>query len=378
MLGKLNQDEFGMGFLIENSVYGLIVSLWKLDDGVVWILGGLLGGLVVVVVVDLCLGVMVMDIGGLIWQFVVFIGMVGLCLIYGWVSCWGVIVYVSLLDQVGLIIKIVCDVVIMLGVMVLVDFKDLISVECLVLDYEVVLIGDICGKCIGILCEYCIDGLLDEIDVLWGKIVQMLCDVGVEVVDIFLLYVKYVLFVYYVIVLVEVLLNFVCYDGVCYGCRVKLGVGDGVVEMYEKICVEGFGFEVQCCIMVGIYVLLVGFYDVYYNCVCKVCVLIKCDFDQVYVSGIDVILVLIIFSVVFVLGLVDSLNLVEMYLNDVFIVMLNFVGLFGILVLVGLDCQGLFLGMQLIGWLWDEGGLLNFVQVLEIVVGFGVKLLCWW
>lgn len=275
-------------------------------------------------------------------------------------------------------IKIVCDSVIMLLLMVGYDMCDLISVDLFVFDFEVVLIGDIKGKIIGILCEYCLDGLNDEIFKFWDQGVEMFCDVGVKVVDVSLLYIKYVLLVYYVIVLVEVLLNFVCYDGVCFGYCVKLIVGDGINEMYEKICVEGFGVEVQCWIMVGIYVLFVGFYDVYYNCVCKVCSLIKCDFENVFVDGVDVIFVLVILLVVFGIGEVKSDDLVQMYLNDVFIVMLNFVGLFGVLIFVGLNSVGLLFGMQLIGCLWEEVDLLNIVYMFEFVIGFVFKLIKWW
>lgn len=97
MLGKLNMDEFVMGSLNESLVYGVVINLWKIDDCNL-ILGGLLGGLVVVVVVDFCFGVIGIDIGGLICQFVVFIGIVGIKLIYGWVLCYGIIVYVLLFD----------------------------------------------------------------------------------------------------------------------------------------------------------------------------------------------------------------------------------------------------------------------------------------
>ncbi len=50
---------------------------------------------------------------------------------------------------------------------------------------------------------------------------------------------------------------------------------------------------------------------------------------------------------------------VEMYLNDVFTVTVNLAGLPGVAVPVGLDAQGLPLGLQLIGRPWDEGSLLN-------------------
>lgn len=141
-------------------------------------------------------------------------------------------------------IKDVCDVVIMLEIMCGYDFKDSILVDFVVFNFEIMLIGDIKGKKIGILKEYCMDGMFEEIEKFWVDGIVMMKDVGVEIVDILLLYIKYVLLVYYVIVFVEVFLNFVCYDGVKYGYCVMFEVGDGIIEMYEKICVEGFGLEV--------------------------------------------------------------------------------------------------------------------------------------
>lgn len=43
---------------------------------------------------------------------------------------------------------------------------------------------------------------------------------------------------YYIIVFVEVFFNLVWYDGVCYGLRVD---GEFIEEMYECMCVIGFG-----------------------------------------------------------------------------------------------------------------------------------------
>lgn len=47
ILGKINMDEFVMGLLMENFVYGFICNLWNFD----WVFGGFGGGSVVVLVV---------------------------------------------------------------------------------------------------------------------------------------------------------------------------------------------------------------------------------------------------------------------------------------------------------------------------------------
>ena len=69
---------------------------------------------------------------------------------------------------------------------------------------------------------------------------------------------------------------------------------------------------------------------------------------------------------------------VKMYLNDVFTVTVNLAGLPGVSVPVGLDAQGLPLGLQLIGRPWEEDALLNYAHVLESRAGFVAKAEKWW
>jgi aspartyl-tRNA(Asn)/glutamyl-tRNA(Gln) amidotransferase subunit A len=245
-------------------------------------------------------------------------------------------------------------------------------------DYEAMLTGDIRGKRIGIPREYRVDGMPPEIDALWHKGAEMLRDAGAEIVDISLPHTKYALPAYYVIAPAEASSNLARYDGVRYGRRARLGQGDGITDMYEKTRAEGFGPEVQRRIMIGTYVLSAGFYDAYYNRARKVRALIKRDFDMAFADGIDAILAPTTPSAAFGLGAMDSSDPVAMYLNDVFTVTLNLAGLPGIAVPVGLDKQGLPLGLQLFGRPFEEGELLNHALVLERAAGFVAKPGRWW
>ena len=148
--------------------------------------------------------------------------------------------------------------------------------------------------------------------------------------------------------------------------------------MYERTRAEGFGPEVQRRVMVGTYVLSAGFYDAYYNRARKVRALIKRDFDQAFADGIDTILTPATPSPAFPLGSMQDADPVEMYLNDVFTVTVNLAGLPGLAVPVGLNGDGLPLGLQLIGRPWDEGNLLNHGAVLERAAGFAAKPSRWW
>ena len=377
MLGKLNQDEFAMGSANESSCYGPAVNPWKVDDRQLTP-GGSSGGSAAAVAADLCLAATGTDTGGSIRQPAAFTGIVGLKPTYGRISRWGVIAYASSLDQAGPMTKTVRDAAIMLGAMASVDPQDSTSADVAVPDYESLLTGDIRGKRIGIPREYRVEGMPAEIDALWSKGADMLRDAGAEIVDISLPHTKYALPAYYVIAPAEASSNLARYDGVRYGHRAKLGQGDGITEMYEKTRSQGFGPEVQRRVMIGTYVLSAGFYDAYYNRARKVRALIKRDFENAFADGIDAILAPTTPSAAFPLGSLDQSDPVQAYLNDVFTVTLNLAGLPGIAVPVGLDKQGLPLGLQMFGKPFEEGDLLNHALVLERAAGFVAKPDRWW
>ncbi|MCC6864043.1 MAG: Asp-tRNA(Asn)/Glu-tRNA(Gln) amidotransferase subunit GatA [Rhodobacteraceae bacterium] len=377
MLGKLNMDEFAMGSSNETSCYGNAVNPWKVDERKLTP-GGSSGGSAAAVAADLCLGATGTDTGGSIRQPAAFTGIVGIKPTYGRVSRWGVVAFASSLDQAGPMTKDVRDAAIFLAAMSGHDPKDSTSADLTVPDFEAALTGDIRGKKVGIPKEYRMDGMSAEIEALWNKGADMLRDAGAEIIDISLPHTKYALPAYYVIAPAEASSNLARYDGVRYGHRAALSVGDGITEMYEKTRAEGFGPEVQRRIMVGTYVLSAGFYDAYYNRARKVRTLIKRDFDLAFKAGVDAILTPTTPNSAFGLGEMASVDPIEMYLNDVFTVTVNLAGLPGISVPISLDAKGLPMGLQLIGRPWEEGDLLNHAYVLERAMGFVAKPEKWW
>jgi aspartyl-tRNA(Asn)/glutamyl-tRNA(Gln) amidotransferase subunit A len=377
MLGKLNMDEFAMGSSNETSCYGNVVNPWKIDDRNLTP-GGSSGGSAAAVAADLCLGATGTDTGGSIRQPAAFTGIVGIKPTYGRCSRWGIVAFASSLDQAGPMTKDVRDAAIMLRAMCGHDPKDSTSAAMAVPDFEAALTGDIRGKTIGIPKEYRMDGMPAEIETLWANGTAMLRDAGAKIVDISLPHTKYALPAYYVIAPAEASSNLARYDGVRFGHRAKLAVGDGITDMYEKTRAEGFGPEVQRRVMIGTYVLSAGFYDAYYNRARKVRALIKQDFEKVFAAGVDAILTPATPSSAFGLGEMANADPVEMYLNDVFTVTVNLAGLPGIAVPTGLDSKGLPMGLQLIGRPWDESGLLNVAYTLERAADFVAKPAKWW
>ena len=379
MLGKLNMDEFAMGSSNETSAYGNAVSPWRrAGSSTALTPGGSSGGSAAAVAADLCLAATGTDTGGSIRQPAAFTGIVGIKPTYGRCSRWGIVAFASSLDQAGPMTKSVRDAAILLQAMCGHDPKDSTSARLAVPDFEAALTGDIRGKKIGIPREYRMDGMPAEIETLWTNGTAMMRDAGAEIVDISLPHTKYALPTYYVVAPAEASSNLARYDGVRYGHRAALAIGDGITQMYEKTRAEGFGPEVQRRIMIGTYVLSAGFYDAYYNRARKVRTLIKRDFELAFAAGVDAILTPATPSAAFGLGEMADADPIAMYLNDVFTVTVNLAGLPGISVPAGLDPQGLPLGLQLIGRPWDEAGLLNHAYVLERAVGFVSKPAKWW
>jgi len=377
MLGKLNMDEFAMGSSNETSVYGNAINPWR-DQGTGLTPGGSSGGSAAAVAGDLCLAATGTDTGGSIRQPAAFTGIVGIKPTYGRCSRWGIVAFASSLDQAGPMTKSVRDAAIMLEAMCGHDAKDSTSADLPVPNFEAALTGDIRGKKIAIPKEYRMEGMPAEIEQLWSDGSDMLRDAGAEIIDVSLPHTKYALPAYYVIAPAEASSNLARYDGVRYGRRAKIEASEGITQMYEKTRAEGFGAEVQRRIMIGTYVLSAGFYDAYYNRARRVRALIKKDFDDVFQAGADAILTPATPSAAFPIGAMETMDPVQMYLNDVFTVTVNLAGLPGISVPAGLDKNGLPLGLQLIGRPWEEGDLLNTAYALENAAGFVAKAPKWW
>jgi aspartyl-tRNA(Asn)/glutamyl-tRNA(Gln) amidotransferase subunit A len=367
MLGKLNNDEFAMGSSNETSYFGPVISPWRRKQANTPLVpGGSSGGSAAAVAANLCLGATGTDTGGSIRQPAAFTGIVGIKPTYGRCSRWGIVAFASSLDQAGPLGRTVRDAAILLRSMAGPDLKDTTSVDRPVPDYEAAIGKSIKGMRIGIPREYRVDGMSSEISVLWEQGVQWLEDAGAETVQVSLPHTKYALPAYYVVAPAEASSNLARYDGVRYGLRVDArDIGD----MYRRTRAQGFGKEVRRRLMIGTYVLSVGYYDAYYLRAQKVRTLIKRDFEVVFAQGVDAILTPATPSAAFGIGEKSGADPTEMYLNDIFTVTVNMAGLPAISVPGGLSAEGLPLGLQLIGRAFGEERLFSLGHVIEQAAG---------
>ena len=375
MLGKLNLDEFAMGSTNETSAFGPVSNPWRATgSNQTLVPGGSSGGSAAAVAADQCLGATATDTGGSIRQPAAFTGTVGIKPTYGRCSRWGIVAFASSLDQAGPIAKTVEDCAILLKSMSGHDPKDSTSLPLAVPDFPAFVGKSVKGLRIGVPKEYRVDGMPAEIEALWAQGIAWLKEAGCEIVDVSLPHTKYALPTYYIVAPAEASSNLARYDGMRYGLRAE---GRTLDEVYENTRGQGFGDEVKRRILIGAYVLSAGYYDAYYLKAQKVRRRIADDFKAAF-ETCDALLTPATPSAAFALGAKDTMDPVQMYLNDVFTVTANLAGVPAMSVPAGLDKDGLPLGLQLIGRTLDEGTLFSLAGAIEKAADFRAKPQAWW
>lgn len=354
IVGKTNQDEFGMGSSSEQSAFGAVKNPWDTSR----VPGGSSGGSAVAVSVGQCPISLGTDTGGSIRQPSALTGVIGLKPTYGRVSRYGCIAYASSLDQIGPFARTVKDLAVILGIISGKDEKDSTSMDIAVPNYVKELEDydpqSVKNLKIGIPKEYFISGMNQEIEAACKRSIKTFEKLGAEIVDISLPNTDYALATYYIIVPAEASSNLARYDGVRYAFRAE---SDELSAMYERTRQQGFGAEVKRRIMIGSYVLSAGYYDAYYLKAQKVRTLICNDFKEAFASKCDLILAPVSPWTAFKIG--ERMNSpLSMYLADIWTVPVNLAGLPGLAIPVGLNSENLPIGMQLIGKPFSESQML--------------------
>lgn len=349
LLGKLNCDEFAMGSSTEASAYQITGNPWDLSR----VPGGSSGGSAAAVAAGQALGTLGTDTGGSIRQPAALCGVSGLKPTYGRVSRYGLIAYGSSLDQIGPFAQTAADVAMMLQVLAGHDPRDGTSAASPVPDYRAALTGDVRGLRVGVPGEYFVEGMEPGVEQATRTAIDVLRDLGAQIVEISLPHTKYALPTYYIIAPAEASANLARFDGVRYGPREP---GDSMWDQIEVTRGHRFGIEVRRRIMLGAYALSAGYYDAYYKRAQQVRTLIKRDFDTAF-AQVDVIAAPTSPTVAFPIGQKTD-DPLAMYLSDVCTLPINLAGVPGLVVPCGLS-EGLPVGLQLIGQPFDEATLLR-------------------
>jgi aspartyl-tRNA(Asn)/glutamyl-tRNA(Gln) amidotransferase subunit A len=278
ILGKTNMDEFAMGSSTENSAYGPTRNPWDLER----IPGGSSGGSSAAVAsyqAPLGIGT---DTGGSIRQPAAVTGIVGVKPTYGGVSRYGLVAFSSSLDQVGPFARTVLDAALLHEAVAGHDPADSTSIDAPVPPVvEAARQADVRGMRIGVVTELSGEWYQPGVEQRFAEAVELLRELGAEVVEVSCPHFQYALPAYYLISPSEASSNLARFDAMRYGLRVDDEEGSAE-EIMSRTRAAGFGPEVKRRIMLGTYALSSGYYDAYYGQAQKVRTLISRDFEAAY------------------------------------------------------------------------------------------------
>lgn len=355
ILGRTNMDEFAMGGSCENSAFGPCKNAH--DD--TRVSGGSSGGSAVAVALDMCAVALGSDTGGSIRQPASYNGIVGIKATYGRVSRYGLMSYASSLDTVGVLGRSVQDVATVLNVMAGKDEKDPTSADNPVDDYLAHISGDICGKKIAIIKE--VQALVEKTDYshIYQKVITFCQKHGAIVTEISLPEYEKVLPTYYTIAMAEASSNMGRFDGMRFGAT----RGDGSIDnVYRATRSSLLGREVKRRIMLGNYILSSKYYDEYYARAKNIAGMVREKITRVLEEN-DVIFMPTTYGEAFELNSKTS-DPVSMYIEDMFTVPINIVGVPAISIPVGVGSHGLPIGLQILSRHFNEKEIFNMADYI--------------
>ena len=344
IIGRLNCDEFAMGSSNENSIYGPVLN--PLDNKKVP--GGSSGGSAAAVAEGLCLAALGSDTGGSIRQPASFCGVVGVKPSYGRISRHGLFAYASSFDQIGAFTNNIDDASLLTHIM---SGKDNFDSTLSEKEPSNAIVSPLSKKlAIGVPEDYMTFKNLDkEVKEKTLETIQSLADQGHEINYIKFPFVDYLVPCYYVLTTAEACSNLARYDGAHYGYRSEKA--EDIESTYSSTRTEGFGIEVKRRIMLGNFVLSSGYYDAYFTKAQKVRRIIKHKTEEM-LSKNDILLFPTTPSTAFNIG--EIKDPIAMYLQDIFTVHANIVGMPAISIPLGKHSNNMPFGIQLMTKNFEE------------------------
>ena len=359
LLGKTNLDEFAMGTFSKTSYFGAPVNPWQMEKHLT--AGGSSGGSTSAVAAGLAMGATGTDTGGSIRFPCSVTGLVGIKPTYGLSSRWGCVAFASSLDTPGPIARTVDDAALLLRAMAGHDPKDSTSAD-FNLNLETPLkpvLGDGKKLRVGIIREFNNVKISEDMKTLFEKRVSDLKSIGAEIIDISIPNILDALAAYYIIAPAEASSNLARYDGMRYGLRIE---GNDIYDTYKKSRAAGFGDEVKRRMIIGTAVLSSESYEVYFMQAARVRRMISDSFNRAF-DECD--LIVCPASAGTALPLDSDLSPLEYYALDLFTVAMNLAGIPACSVPAGMAQNGLPLGMQVVGKMFDDVRVLQLAKHIE-------------
>lgn len=359
LLGRTNMDEFAMGSSNERSAFGPVHHPRDPER----VPGGSSGGSAVAVAADFALAALGSDTGGSIRQPAAFCGIVGLKPTYGRVSRSGLIAMASSLDQIGPMAKTVEDTATLFSAIQGPDALDQTTSQ--EKPFVPAWKKDLKGVRVGLPRQAWGEGMQPGVRTRVTEAVEVLRNLGADIVEVDLPYAEEALAVYYVLMPCEVSANLSRFDGMRFGLRLE---NLPLFETYTQSRAAGLGAEVKRRVLLGTYALSKGYYDAYYVQAKKVQTLIRRAYAKAF-EQVDVLLTPTAPTTAFKIG-EKTTDPLAMYLEDIFTVGVNVAGLPAISVPCGNSPEdGLPVGLHLTGRAFDEAGLLAIARAYETARG---------
>jgi aspartyl-tRNA(Asn)/glutamyl-tRNA(Gln) amidotransferase subunit A len=346
IVGKTNLDEFAMGSSTENSAFFKTLNPFDPER----VPGGSSGGSAAIVGAGLAPIALGSDTGGSIRQPAGFCGIYGLKPTYSAVSRYGLIAMASSLDQIGPLARNLDDLVLTFKIIRGKDKLDSTSQNYIEKNKNI--------KTIGIPEEVFGLGIDKEVKDIFENFLSKV-EKKFKIKKISLPSLPYALPTYYLVMTAEVSSNLARYDGIRYGLSYQT---NNLLEKYLNSRELGFGKEAKRRILLGTFVLSHGYYEAYYLKALKTRKYIFDDFQKAF-QEIDLILMPTSPTLPFKLG-EKTENPLSMYLADIFTVPVNLAYLPALAFNIGFY-KGLPIGAQIIGNLFEEEILFNFLQIIE-------------
>jgi len=329
-------DAWGHGSSSENTDFGPVKNPYDLERSA----GGSSGGNAAAIASRMCVFAIGEDTGGSIRNPAAWCNISGLKVTYGRVSRYGTIAYASSFDSVGPMAKSVEDLAIVLETIAGKDKYDATSSPHSVPNYSQELKNSLKDIVIGIPREFFGKGLDKEVNDEIMKAVETMKKLGIRFKNISIPLFDYGLPVYYLIGPSETSSNLARYDGIRYGEERRF-----------------FTEETARRIMIGTYALSSGYYDAYYKQAQKVRTLFIEEYKKA-LTQCDAIIMPVMPTPAVKLG--ELLNdPLQNLLADIYTVSQNPVGVPSLAIPCGFTKEGLPIGMQLVGNMFEEDLLLQ-------------------
>lgn len=346
-------DEFALGGSGANSSYGKTLN--PIDNERVP--GGSSSGSAAALKAGMCLVALGTDTGGSVRQPASFNGLVGFKASYGGISRSGLIAAASSLEGIGFFTNDVegCELIYSL-----VGKEDILDNTTIPNALREKIIKEATFKKKVIYPKNYIEskGINEEVKKNFYDSVEKIKKAGYEVEGVDFETLKYALSVYYIINTAEVSTNLSRMDGLRFGGG-NVGEVSNYQELFSKNRGEFLGPEVKRRIMLGSYVLSHGYYDAYYGKSLQIRDLMKQEFNRMFETA-SIIILPTAPTTAWKSGTTkDPLSL---YLEDIFTVPSNLVGIPGISLPSGIDSNNMPFSLQALSNFGEEKTLFTFAK----------------